>query len=304
MSQPDAAQPWNEAARLLTRATDDRDLRTRLRAQYHGRHDVLDALWWRAHPLCPAPSGRADPAAALDPLRRAAYARSADASTQRALREAMLELDADAVELDRLLAMTWESAAPVAQDDPTVLATPPRPLRRRLVLTLAAVLVVAAAAFSLGRLADRPATSAAGASSASPSPYDGGSQRGSATLALLESAQVPRDIPPFALGTDTISSSVHLIFDGYSPGVVVYGALGHRDTVCMVVIVAQQESSQTCSTTDRFIDAGLHLRVTTSGRIVNDSGFLVPRYYEFSWQGDGSVSATSNAYPYPAPPRR
>lgn len=322
MSQPDDAPAQQRAAahllaaRLLDRATDDRGLRTRLRASYHGRHDVLDALWWRAHPLSTAPSGTPDPALELEPLRRAAYARSTaapvpytDTATggtvlvspaELALRQAMHALDADTEALDRVLTLDHERSIPV-----TASVQPPAPLRRRLALAIAAIVVVAAVAFTLGRLADRPTTSAASQSSQSDarSGYSGAGQRGTATLALLESAQQPHDIPPFALGTDTIASSVHLIFDGYAPGVTVYGALGHRDSVCMVVIVAENESAQTCSTADRFIDNGLRLRVTTPARVVNDSGYLVPSYFEFTWAGDGSVSATSNAYPYPASPR-
>ena len=302
------------AARLLDQATDDRSLRTRLRASYPGRHDVLDALWWRAHPLSTAPSGTPDPALELEPLRRAAYARSTaapvrytDTATgmsalvapaELALRQAMGALEADAAALDRVLALDHDDRKPVAASVP-----PPGPLRRRLGLTVAAVVVVAAVAFSLGRLTDRPATSAASApSGSSRSEYSGAGQRGAATLALLESAQQPHDIPPFALGTDTIASSVHLIFDGFAPGITVYGALGHRDSVCMVVIVAENESAQTCSPADRFIDDGLRLRVTTRERVVNDSGYLVPSYVEFSWAGDGSVGATSNASPSPVSP--
>ncbi|MBK4346090.1 hypothetical protein [Lacisediminihabitans changchengi] len=349
MSQPEVSPARSDAdrllaARLFTAATDDRSVRTRLRHRYAGRHDVLDALWWRAHPLSTAPSGRPDPALALAALRRATYARptaepvpytdDAGATTmispaELALREAMASLTADTAALDRVLALDHDGLGPdplvpalsSAALSPLALSPPPMsspalsppmspppdasarpPARRRAVLTIVGVVLVAAAAFAFGRLAERPVPAAS--PNPSSSRYDGGAQRGSATLALLESAQQPQDIPPFALGTDTISSSVHLIFDGYGPGVVVFGALGHRDTVCMVVIVAEEQSSQTCSAADRFIDDGLRLRVTTGGRVINDSGYLVPSYYEFRWTGDGSVSATSNALPYPALPSK
>ena len=328
MSRPEAPPGASEAARLLARATDDPALRSRLRSHYEGRHDVLDALWWRVHPLTTAPSGRADPALALDPLRRAAYSRSTAAPVpyrdaggatvlispgELALREALTVLDADTAALDRVLADdVGERRPPVLPPDPNTATADPnspmpidgmrRPLVRRVVLAVAAVVVIAALGFTLGRLADRPGPGAGSDSSASP--YDGGAQRGEATLALLESAQQPRDIPPFALGTDTIASSVHLIFNGYGPGVLVYGALGHRDSVCLVVVIAEERSSQTCSTTDRFIDDGLRLRVTTTGRVVNDSGYPVPSFYRFRWAGDGSISATSNAVPYPALPSK
>jgi len=313
MSQPDRTPAQHDAERLLARATDDRTLRSRLRAEYRGRHDVLDALWWRVHPLSPAPSGMADPAISLEPLRRAAYARStvapvpftdpASGSTvlispaELALREATLALNADAADLDAVVRAIHDDPVP-AEITPAAPQTA-LPLRRRAALGIAAVVIVAIAAFALGRLGDRPPSPAAPNPSSS---QFAAAQRGTATLALLQSTQTPHDIPPFALGTDTISSTVHLIFDGYGPGVTVYGALGHRDTVCMVVIVAETQSSQTCAPTGRYISDGLRVRVTTGGQIVNDAGYLVPSFYDFTWAGDGTVSAVSNAYLFPAAP--
>lgn len=58
----------------LERATDD-DWLERVRSAYRGRHDVLDALWWAAHPLTTAPSGTQDPATGLAALQRAVFAR-------------------------------------------------------------------------------------------------------------------------------------------------------------------------------------------------------------------------------------
>ncbi len=61
------------AQRLWTAAQNDSDLLTRLRSAYRGRFDVRDALWWRANPLAPTPSGRPDPAAELFELKAAVY---------------------------------------------------------------------------------------------------------------------------------------------------------------------------------------------------------------------------------------
>jgi len=61
------------AQRLWTAAQNDSDLLTGLRSAYRGRFDVRDALWWRANPLAPTPSGRPDPAAELIELKAAVY---------------------------------------------------------------------------------------------------------------------------------------------------------------------------------------------------------------------------------------
>lgn len=45
------------------------------RSVYRGSGDVLDALWWRLHPLAPTPSGTPDPCTALPALQAHVYAR-------------------------------------------------------------------------------------------------------------------------------------------------------------------------------------------------------------------------------------
>ena len=61
--------------RALERCTTDPQYESRLRSVYQGRHDVLDALWWAAHPLTPSPRGLSDPAAELRPLQNAVFSR-------------------------------------------------------------------------------------------------------------------------------------------------------------------------------------------------------------------------------------
>ncbi|HEU4807751.1 MAG TPA: hypothetical protein VFT01_05775 [Homoserinimonas sp.] len=65
------------AAQALDRCNDDPAFEAALRAAYHGRHDVLDALWWAAHPLTDSPRGVADPARGLLELQRAVFSRAA-----------------------------------------------------------------------------------------------------------------------------------------------------------------------------------------------------------------------------------
>jgi hypothetical protein len=61
--------------RALERCAADPQFESRLRSVYQGRHDVLDALWWAAHPLTPSPRGTLDPAAELRALQNAVFSR-------------------------------------------------------------------------------------------------------------------------------------------------------------------------------------------------------------------------------------
>ncbi|HYI34742.1 MAG TPA: hypothetical protein VEX88_14875 [Glaciibacter sp.] len=62
-----------EAEKLWTDSQSDAKLLADLRAAYRGRFDVLDALWWRAHPGVPTPQGVPDPAAELVTLSASVY---------------------------------------------------------------------------------------------------------------------------------------------------------------------------------------------------------------------------------------
>ncbi|TFD50189.1 hypothetical protein E3T55_09790 [Cryobacterium frigoriphilum] len=63
------------AQRLWLAAQTDAGLLTRLRVNYRGRCDVLDALWWRFRPLTPTESGQPDPAVDLAELQARVYSR-------------------------------------------------------------------------------------------------------------------------------------------------------------------------------------------------------------------------------------
>ncbi len=67
------------AEKLWTDSQSNAKLLADLRAAYRGRFDVLDALWWRAHPGVPTPQGTPDPAAELDTLSASVYSKRPDA---------------------------------------------------------------------------------------------------------------------------------------------------------------------------------------------------------------------------------
>ncbi|MCU1446171.1 hypothetical protein [Cryobacterium sp.] len=76
-------------------ALDDPAFLTAVGAVYRGRLAVLDALWWEAHPDDPAPDGRPAPVERLRALQRRVFAADGDAAGDRAVAEALLELQAD-----------------------------------------------------------------------------------------------------------------------------------------------------------------------------------------------------------------
>ena len=115
--ESNAAAVRHLAGHLREAAQADAALHAVLRRDYPGRHDVLDALWWRAHPLTESPAGRPDPAAALPSLQAAVYsrARSAESAPEDEERLAALQqaLDQDTADLETLLEQhaTPEAAA-------------------------------------------------------------------------------------------------------------------------------------------------------------------------------------------------
>ncbi|RFA08252.1 hypothetical protein B7R54_02690 [Subtercola boreus] len=68
----------DDSSGLFALVSADSGARAALAAAYRGPHDVLDAVWWREHPLTPTPGGRTDPAAALPGLKAQAFSRTAD----------------------------------------------------------------------------------------------------------------------------------------------------------------------------------------------------------------------------------
>lgn len=101
------SEQHRRAGRLREAAQADAALQEVLRGAYAGRHDVLDALWWRAHPLTDTPAGWPDPAAELPELQAAVYsrARSPESASEDEQRLAALQLalGLDTADLDALL---------------------------------------------------------------------------------------------------------------------------------------------------------------------------------------------------------
>ncbi|MFB2555624.1 hypothetical protein [Herbiconiux liangxiaofengii] len=79
------------------RARRDAAFRERVEREYDGRHDVLDALWWREHPDAPSPAGEPAPSTRRAELQRVAFARAEPGAA-----DAVPRADRAAAELRRL----------------------------------------------------------------------------------------------------------------------------------------------------------------------------------------------------------
>lgn len=145
------------AETLWTDSQSDADLLADLRAAYRGRFDVLDALWWRAHPGVPTPGGVPDPAAELDTLSASVYSKGStsepivdfiDPETNqpvrttedgRRLRLLTLQLAEDSAALDAAVQKLSEpralrpASAPSPAAQPSTPGVPRRLTRRRAV---------------------------------------------------------------------------------------------------------------------------------------------------------------------------
>ena len=238
----------------------------------------------------------------LPELRRLAFSRHGTPEQLKALRELEARSKAPAPPPDDVPVLV-DVAPP-----PRAVTPSPRPPRRidalrshwgLVVAGVVAALVIAAVGFSVGRAAHPPTPVVTDAAVAGAD-----SQRGTATLALLDTAQQPRDIPPFALGSDIISSTVHRIGSHLPPDVTVYGAISQEKEICLVAITADLQSAQTCVTQHVFVTDGIRLRLTTRDTVVDDAGFDQRAFYQYYWSSDGSISGSSNRFLFPDSPHR
>ena len=106
--------PRDEALHVLFLVEQDPARLTRLRELYTGRHDVLDALWWRLHPRQASPRGVPDPVLERDGFQRQAFSREGEAAPILEQRDlvtgADLRLTADEHRLRELDAQLAEDA--------------------------------------------------------------------------------------------------------------------------------------------------------------------------------------------------
>jgi len=294
-------RPRIDAERVFERAHSDPAFDAALRGAYRGRHDVLDALWWAAHPLADSAKGLPDPAVEIRALQRAAFARASDparaAENMRRLQEAEHLLAQDA----QLLADAVEAAEQASEPQPVDAqevepdATPRT--RRKLLLPVVSGVALLAAIIVLPSLMQLDAD-ADPASTVAASPPDrvhtdiitlGAEGNVSDPLAILERPQAAGDQPPGELRFDVGS---YRALPDLAPQMNVYLAKGNQpDTICLVVMGAEDEIASTCLTATEFTDGELRLgrgryQVSSEMTILTESYSLMPN-------GDFRYAATA-----------
>lgn len=302
-----SAESVRHPAGLLREAAQtDATLRADLRRTYPGRHDVLDALWWRAHPLTQSPAGRPDPAAELPLLQAAVYsrARSAESASDDDERLAALQraLEQDTADLDYLLEQHATLATAVTDAPANAPAHGPGPgpgplpparvhnlpssvphksVFRTLAGTRAGtvlLLAVGAAGAAAGVIAllTLQASGLAGATDApggiAPAAGVSATAEPSASadtlLAVFDGPEfVPDETTP-ALGGEY--TAVHSIFGPTLETGLPYSVFAARlrdDQYCLVLRNADLTGTSVCTTLEDLTRSGLHLKATIMGSL-------------------------------------
>ncbi|WBM80938.1 hypothetical protein KIV56_06495 [Cryobacterium breve] len=270
------------ALRLHAEASADAALASALRAAYRGRHDVLDALWWRAHPLAVTPGGRPDPAAELPRLQSAVYARpgptGSAVESERRLHALTAQLRQDESDLDAVLVLFRDAVrsggalprpAPGTPPAPGVPGSPgaadatvrapralrTRTLRRSALLVAAGVLVggIAVAMASVVLPHGGPASGPGTEPAASASP---------GLLALFDQPPIP-DQTTIDLGPDFRRDSIHAMFVERETSSFVYVAARRGDELYCVILRTQgQQGASACVGLAELARRGLALTAT------------------------------------------
>lgn len=285
---------------VYERALHDEAFRLAVRERYRGSRDVLDALWWRAHPDRPSPRGEESPGCRVRALQRRVFAADADAAGDEAVHRALRELEAeiiteqdaidDAVTAVFAVEQGHEDAEPAGapQLPPAEPESPVRPSRSRVravaVLAAAAVLGGVAGAqivLALGSGAD--ATSAAAADAPA--------------LDIFDRPQAPADVPVVPLPASFQPLTVRYLGSiswGSGPQPAespYYGARADGDRVCLVLMIDSAHYLSTCVGESEFAASGLGLYWTNDLSLLSDglATLSAPRNWSVEWTPNGAI---------------
>lgn len=273
------------AQRLSIAAAADAALASELREAYRGRHDVLDALWWRCHPLTESPAGRPDPAAALPPLQAQVYSRtrpdSPTGDDEQRLRALTDRLRQDATALDDVLLLFRDEpvlrrggptgvgptggtpALPVEENAPADLGpatrrhpgAPGGPGLRRALLLLAigaAVGAITVGAVSTLGQPDGSSTRPADEAEASASP---------GLVQLFNEPPIP-DQTTIDLGPEFRRDSIHAVFVERETNSFVFVARRGDDLYCVILRAQGQQGASACVGLAELARRGMNLTAT------------------------------------------
>lgn len=299
------------------RALNDEAFRLAVRAHYRGSRDVLDALWWRAHPDRPSPRGEVAPGSRVRALQRRVFAADADAAgdaaVHRELRELEAEIASETDAIDDAVSAAVSAAAPGNEDAGSpalesasapsgaaqsgaaepLSAEPGTPVRASpsRARAVAALVVVAV----LGGLVGAQIVSAIDRGPR------GTSAAASGNAVALEIFDQPRTM------TDVPSVSLPASFDGlttrslgsisWAPGSQpaespFYAVRADRDRVCLVLMIDDFHYLSSCVSETEFAASGLRLYWTNDRGLLSDglAALSGPMNWRVVWTPDGVAS--------------
>ena len=285
-----------------------------VRAAHTGHWDVLDALWWQAHPASPGPSGAPSPSASLRDLQRQAFSADGDAIGDQATAQRIRALETEIRDESRAIINALEAAhgrsrtgaasslgdvAPPSESSQEPLASPdevtttPPPGNRRRFVVAAGI----AAALALGVVVGAQLTD--GSADAVPSRATSPSLPAkplAAAVSVFERAQTPEDVPDQRVPSTFDPGSFRSlgVIAGTSTSadrVSLYAARSTSNMICVVALAAQIGHLATCALAGDFPTTGLRLywesEVAIQSAYGSSTTSAMDRYVV--WKYDGSV---------------
>lgn len=280
---------------LYLRARADPPFLQAVRDAYTGRHDVLDALWWQAHPTDAAPSGAPSPVVALSELKHRLFAADGELLGDEEATQEMRDLEAQ-IAVDQLAIQNAIAVATRGNTAPPFDETPGRPRdevdtdsvplatrRMRAVLVASGIVAALVCGLIIGNQAR--------GSTESDAPL--------AALEVFEREQVLEDLPvqtmPKTLRTESFRELLPARFSWTRH--TVYVATDMRDMVCLIALTSEQAHVSTCAREEEFPDEGLQLSwlgtvesQDLGGRVITERAQMY-----VIWMPDGSVVSTGSS---------
>lgn len=320
----------DEALRALVLVEGDDRRLAAFRELYLGSHDLLDALWWRLHPLEISPRGVPDPAIERHALQRLAFSRHDEAtplvadrdllSGQRIwltddelqLRNLDVLLAADARALDSAIAKFTamyplvETAEVAPVPVPPIEYAPPHAspvlddVRQHApwlpiaagVLAMGLLVTTGAMWWRIQEMSDRLNSATPAASD----PVRDWRETNATTLAALlifNRSQTLDDVYPLQLPVAYDIRAVRQLTESDDrDGYRLFGALVEPDQICLAIVLADLSSSSSCVSDREFTRDGITIATHASRVKANDgqTGFVSHR---ITWEPDGSFTSST-----------
>lgn len=276
---------------LYARAKDDPRFLHAVRDAYTGRHDVLDALWWTAHPTDAAPSGTPSPAVSLSELKHRLFSADGgllgDEAATQDMRDLEAQISADHRAIQHAIDVATRRAPAARVDDPPgkslPASTPHTTWRVRTVLVLSGIAAALISGLAIGMQA----------------PGGTNSDAPPAALRVFAREQTPEDIPvqttPRTMRSETFRELLPARYSWTRHSV--YAAKDRRDMVCLIALTSAEAHVSTCAREDQFPVQGLQL--SWSGTVeteeLDGSIRVVPAQLHVIWLPDGSIVSTGSS---------